>query len=61
MEIWPDYHRRSLFETKTYCIKLLDDKLTSRGFPSQANEFHVEVAFINKFKELSRPYTQVVH
>ncbi|MEX5441766.1 transposase, partial [Acinetobacter indicus] len=32
---WSGYHRRSLVETKMYCIKLLGDKLTARSFPSQ--------------------------
>ncbi|MDQ9820881.1 IS5 family transposase [Acinetobacter bereziniae] len=57
---WSGYHRRSLVETKMYCIKLLGDKLTSRSFPSQVNEIHARVAVLNKFTELGRPHTQVM-
>ena len=42
-----------------YCIKLLDDKLTARNFPSQVNEIHARVAVLNRFTELGRPHTQV--
>ena len=54
------YHRRSLVETKMYCIKLLGDKLTASSFPRQVNEIHARVAVLNKFTELGRPRTQVV-
>lgn len=54
---WSGYHRRSLVETKMYCIKLLGDKLSARNFQSQVNEIHVRVAFLNK---LGSPHTQVV-
>ena len=57
---WSGYHRRSLVETKMYCIKLLGDKLTTKCFPSQVNEIHARVAVLNKFTELGRPHTQVV-
>lgn len=57
---WSGYHRRSLVETKMYCIKLLGDKLKARGFPSQVNEIHAGVSVLNKFTELGRPHTQVV-
>ena len=53
------YHRRSLVETKMYCIKLLDDKLTARNFPSQVNEIHARVAVLNRFTELDRSHIQV--
>ena len=57
---WSGYHRRSLVETKMYCIKLLGDKLMARSFPSQVNEIHARVAVLNRFTELGQPYTQVV-
>ena len=57
---WSGYHRRSLVETKTHCIKLLGDKLMARSFPSQVNEIHARVAVLNKFTELGRPHTRVV-
>ena len=58
---WSGYHRRSLIETKMYCIKLLgDNKLSARNFQSQVNEIHARVAVLNKFKELGQPHTQVV-
>ena len=57
---WTGYHRRSLVETKMYCIKLLGDKLTARSFPSQVNEIRARVAVLNRFTELGRPHTQVV-
>lgn len=57
---WSGCHRRSLVETKMYCIKLLGHKLTARCFPSQVNEIHARVAMLNKFTELGRPHTQVV-
>ena len=56
---WSGYHRRSLVETKMYCIKLLGDKLTARSFSSQVNEIHARVAVLNRFTELGRPHTQV--
>ena len=57
---WSGYHRRSLLETKMYCIKLLGDKLTARSFPSQVNEIHARVTVLNKFTKLGYPHTQVV-
>ena len=57
---WSGYHRRSLVETKMYCIKLLGEKLSVRSFVSQVNEIHARVAVFNKFTELGRPHTQVV-
>lgn len=57
---WSGYHRRSLVETKMYCIKLLGDKLTARSFPSQVNEIHARIAVLNRFTELGRPHTQVI-
>ena len=57
---WSDYHRRSLAETKMYCIKLLGDKLRARSSYIQVNEIHAGVAVLNKFTELGRPHTQVV-
>jgi len=57
---WSGYHRRSLVETKMYCIKLLDDKLSARNFQGQVNEIHACVAVLNKFTELDQPHTQVV-
>ena len=57
---WSGYHRRSLVETKMYCIKLLGEKLMARSFPSQVNEIHARVALLNKFTEIGRPHTQVM-
>ncbi|MDM1304008.1 IS5/IS1182 family transposase, partial [Acinetobacter indicus] len=57
---WSGYHRRSLVETKMYCINLLGDKLTARSFPSQVNEIHARIAVLNRFTELGRPHTQVI-
>ena len=57
---WSDYHRRSLAETKMYCIKLLGDKLRARSSYIQVNEIHAGVAVLNKFTELGHPHTQVV-
>lgn len=48
---WSGYHRRSLVETKMYCIKLLGDKLSARSFQSQVNEIHARVAMLNRFTE----------
>lgn len=56
---WPDYHRRSLVETKMYCIRLLGGKFSAKHFLSQVNEVHTRIAAVNKFTELGRPYTQV--
>ena len=56
---WSGYHRRSLVETKMYCIKLLGDKLSARNFDSQVNEIHARVAVLKRFTELGRPHTRV--
>jgi len=56
---WSGYHRRSLVETKIYCIKL-SDELSTRNFQSRPNEVHVCIAILNKFTELGRPHTRVV-
>ncbi len=57
---WSGYHRRSLVETKMYCIKLLGDKLSAKNFQSQVNEVHARIAILNKFTDLGRSHTRVV-
>ncbi len=49
LEKWSSYHRRRLVETKMYCIKLLDDKLKAKCFPSHVNEIQARIAVLKKF------------
>ena len=49
MEKWSRHHRKSLVETKIYCIKLLDEKLHARSFEIYVNQIHACVAVLNKF------------
>ena len=40
-KIWSDYYRRSLVETKRFCIKRLGERVMSRTFERQVNELHI--------------------
>lgn len=54
---WSGYHRRSLVETKMYCLKRLGERVTARTFERQVVELHVRVAVLNRFSQIGRPQT----
>lgn len=54
------YHRCSLVETKSHCIKRLGEQVMSRSLERQAKELHIRAALFNQFTELGRPQTVAV-
>lgn len=57
---WSGYRRRSLVETKMYCIKRLGERVMSRMFERQVNELHIRAAILNRFTEPGCPQTVAV-
>lgn len=57
---WSGYHRRSRVETKTYCVKLLGQRLAARDFGRQVAEFQIRVADLNGFTALVIPVTEAM-
>jgi hypothetical protein len=54
---WSGYHRRSLVETKTRCVKLMGERVTARNFDHQVAELQVRAAILNRFTWLGTPET----
>ena len=50
---WSGYHRRSLVNTKMYCIKRLGERVMSRTFERLVNKLHIRAAILNRFPEPS--------
>lgn len=55
-----DYHRRSLFETKMRCLKLLGERIMAPDFYRQVAELQVPVALLNRFTQLGTPVTATI-
>ena len=51
------YHRCSLVETKSHCIKRLGEQMMSRTLERQVKELHIRAALFNRFTELGCPQT----
>ena len=54
------YHRRSRFETKIHCVKLLGQRLSARDFDRQVAEIQIRAAILNGFTALDIPSTLAV-
>ena len=54
------YHRCSLVETKSHCIKRLGEQVMSPTFERQAKELHIRAAIFNRFTELGCPQAVAV-
>lgn len=54
---WSGYHRRSLVETKMFCLKRLGERVMARTFARQVAELQVRVALLNRFTHLGTPVT----
>ena len=57
---WSGYHRRSLVETKTNCVKRQGERAMSRTFERQVNELHIRATILNPSTEPGRPQTVAV-
>ena len=57
---WSGYHRRSRFETKMHCVKLLGQRLMARDFDRQVAELQVRIAVLNGYTALGIPVTEPV-
>ena len=55
---WSGYHRRSGFEAKMNCLKLLGQRLMARNFDRQTAEIQVSIAILNRSTALGIPVTQ---
>lgn len=54
---WSGYHRRSLVETKMWCVKLMGERVMARDFDRQVAELQVRAAILNRFTQLGTPET----
>ena len=54
------YHRCSLVETKSHCIKRLGEQVMSRTLERQVKELHIRAAIFNRFTELGCPQAVAV-
>ena len=57
---WSGYHRRSRFEIKMHCIKLLGQSLMARDFERQVAGIQICIAVLNRYTALGIPVTEPV-
>jgi hypothetical protein len=54
---WSHYHRRSLVETKMFCLKRLGERLMARTFKRQNTEILIRISILNRYTSLGNPVT----
>lgn len=53
-----EFHRRSRFETKMHCLKLMGQSLMARDFDRQVAEIQIRIAVLNRYSALGIAVTE---